>query len=271
MSETKEYRATVLSLGAGVQSSALLLACDRGELPFKLDFAVFADTQAEPQEVYDWLDFLEKSVSIPIVRCTKGNLAVDMMKASRFASVPFFIRNPDGSRGILRRQCTKEYKLEPVVTAIRQTLGVGFKKRMKGRVKVLVGISRDEAHRMKPSRTPWIDNCWPLVDAGWRRNTCADYVEKILGRKPPRSACFMCPYHGDKEWKHLKENQPVAFEKAVKFDELLRLPGTGRMVNKVKGSGYVHSSLVPLGQIDFSKPSDQQDFFGNECEGMCGV
>ena len=46
---------TVLSLGAGVQSSTLALMCEIGQITPKPDLAVFADTQAEPQEVYDWL------------------------------------------------------------------------------------------------------------------------------------------------------------------------------------------------------------------------
>lgn len=45
---------TVLSLGAGVQSSTLLLMACAGELP-RPDVAVFADTGWEPSAVYRWL------------------------------------------------------------------------------------------------------------------------------------------------------------------------------------------------------------------------
>jgi hypothetical protein len=50
---------TVLNLGAGVQSSCLALMAARGEVTPMPDFAVFADTQAEPTNVYKWLDWLE--------------------------------------------------------------------------------------------------------------------------------------------------------------------------------------------------------------------
>lgn len=265
----KDYRATVLSLGAGVQSSALLLACERGDLPFKPDFAVFADTKNEPDDVYHWLNFLETITSIPIIRISKGNLAEDMLaKGSRFASIPFFMANSDGELGLLRRQCTKEYKLEPVIKAIRFRLGVEYRKRMKGRVRVLIGISRDEAHRMKPSRTPWIDNTYPLVDAGWRRETCKAYVIKETNRTPPRSACFMCPYHNDYEWANMQKNQPEAFDQAIEFDRRIR---SGPKIGQIKGVPFIHRSLQPLGEIDFTSPKEQVDFFGNECEGICGV
>lgn len=44
-----------LSLGAGVQSTTLLLMSLDGTLP-KVDYAIFADTGWEPQRVYDHLD-----------------------------------------------------------------------------------------------------------------------------------------------------------------------------------------------------------------------
>ena len=47
----------VLSLGAGVQSTTVLLMSLRGELP-KLDAAIFANTQWEPQAVYEHLGWL---------------------------------------------------------------------------------------------------------------------------------------------------------------------------------------------------------------------
>jgi hypothetical protein len=46
-----------LSLGAGVQSTTLLLMSLEGMLP-KLDCAIFADTGWEPQRVYEHLDLI---------------------------------------------------------------------------------------------------------------------------------------------------------------------------------------------------------------------
>lgn len=45
----------ILSLGAGVQSTTLLLMACEGLLP-RLDYAIFADTGWEPQRVYEHLD-----------------------------------------------------------------------------------------------------------------------------------------------------------------------------------------------------------------------
>ena len=48
----------VLNLGAGVQSTTVLLRSIHGELP-KIDCAVFSDTGWEPKAVYRHLDWLE--------------------------------------------------------------------------------------------------------------------------------------------------------------------------------------------------------------------
>ena len=48
---------TILSLGAGVQSTCLALMAAKGEVTPMPDAAIFADTH-EPKEVYEHLDWL---------------------------------------------------------------------------------------------------------------------------------------------------------------------------------------------------------------------
>jgi hypothetical protein len=81
----------VISLGAGVQSTALyLLACD-GQLG-PVDTAIFADTGWEPGAVYDHLARLEDfgNEKIPIRRVGGGNLR-DTQSGRDFADVPYFL------------------------------------------------------------------------------------------------------------------------------------------------------------------------------------
>ena len=55
----EKFDYTYLSLGAGVQSSALLvLACTDDRVP-KPDVAVFSDTGDEPQYVMEYLEILK--------------------------------------------------------------------------------------------------------------------------------------------------------------------------------------------------------------------
>jgi 3'-phosphoadenosine 5'-phosphosulfate sulfotransferase (PAPS reductase)/FAD synthetase len=100
----------VLSLGAGVQSTSLLLLAAEGRLP-RLDAAIFADTGWEPRAVYEHLDRIEREVArpagIPILRVASGNIRDDALDpGTRFASMPLHILNPDGGKDMSRRQCT---------------------------------------------------------------------------------------------------------------------------------------------------------------------
>jgi len=120
----------IISLGAGVQSTALLVMSDRGEID-RADYAVFADTGAEPKKVYEWLDFIESKVSIPIVRCAKGNLYDDIMAGGRTASLPLHTLKEDGTHGMVMRQCTFDYKIMPIQKAVRELMGYKKYQRIK--------------------------------------------------------------------------------------------------------------------------------------------
>jgi len=62
-------------------------------------------------------------------------------------------------------------------------------------------------------------------------------------------------------------NDPQSFAEAVEVDELVRQGGHMR---KWRNELFVHRSLKPLAEVDFSA-DDEPDLFNNECEGLCGV
>jgi 3'-phosphoadenosine 5'-phosphosulfate sulfotransferase (PAPS reductase)/FAD synthetase len=75
----------LLSLGAGVQSTAvLLLACERVIPPF--DHALFADTGWEPRAVYETLSRLRERAAqagFPIRMVSAGNIRTDALNGTR--------------------------------------------------------------------------------------------------------------------------------------------------------------------------------------------
>ena len=270
----------IMSLGAGVQSSTLALMVEKGLVP-KVDCAIFADTQAEPRAVYDWLSWLKKQLSFPVHIVTVGNLTKNLLKSNskiyvRGTSVPLYTLNKnDGTKGILKRQCTSTYKIEPVTKKIRQLLGVGYKQRVPKTHKVqqLFGISQDEMTRMKVSQSYYIDFEYPLVDLRMSRRDCLKWMEHNNYPKPPRSACIYCPYHNNEEWKKVKQNKQE-WEEVVKLDYKLRsgLHGTRYDENEF----FLHRSRQPIDQVNFDDEYDtgQLDLLhgmDNECDGMCGV
>lgn len=260
----------VISLGAGVQSSTMMFLAFDGVIK-DVDAAIFADTGNEPKAVYEYLDLLKKKVGskIPIYVVSKGNIYDDAIAdkvpgtTKGFPTMPLFIRNSKGGRSMGMRQCTNDYKIQPLYKKIRELVGV---KSMKNKsAEILMGISYDEQQRAKTPRLQWPVHVYPYLNAEITRQDCLEYYDsKDLGT-PPRSACIVCPYKTDKEWYETKKNQDE-WQMAVDFDEKVR--------NINDKENYVHPSLKPLKDFpyDDSKlkeyvPSLSMD----ECEGMCGL
>jgi hypothetical protein len=264
----------VLSLGAGVQSTTVALMVKEGELE-PIDAAIFADTGAEPKAVYRHLDWLEGQVPFPIHRVTAGDLRTQIVLAMRGearmdARPPFFTLRG----GMLRRQCTQDFKILPITKKVRELVGLA-----KGRrgpavpvVEQWIGISGDEVIRMKPSRLSYVRHRWPLVELGMTRQACVEWCSSRGYPRPPRSACTFCPYRSNAEWRSLRDEDPESFADAVEVDAIIRpgIPGPRRPLGE---AWFLHPDRVPLPDADLSTLEDhgQLNLFLNDCEGMCGV
>ena len=258
----------ILSLGAGVQSSTMALMAAHGEITPMPDCAIFADTQAEPQSVYKWIQWLEEQLPFPVIHVGRQNvlenaLTVRVSKKSGEkylqARIPAFTKNPVGKKGTLWRQCTSFWKIEMIQKAASVHVLEG--------VTMWLGISTDEAHRQKDSLKPWIDHRYPLIDLGMSRNDCLNWMELKGYPEPPRSACYFCPFHSDAEWIRLKRDEPDDFARAVQFEKDLQI--SMGQIDRMESDVFLHDSRMPLDTVEF-KHERQQKLFGNECTGFCG-
>ena len=239
-----------LSLGAGVQSTTLaLMACD-GTLP-KPDFAIFADTGWEPRRVYDHLDKLAEvltTAGIPLHRVTAGNLRTDALDPDhRYCSVPYFVRNPDGSEGMGRRQCTSEYKLKPIKAKVRELLGYPHPKPVPRGVfaEQWIGFSTDEMHRVRDTLdVQYTRPRHPLLELGMSRKDCKRWLASRGWTTVEKSACIGCPYHGNRQWRDIRDNHPAEWADAVEFDQAIRKGGARGL--PLNGEAFLHRSRIPL-------------------------
>ena len=325
----------IISLGGGVQSSAMLLMACHGLITPKPMCAIFADTQWERKATYEMIEFLTdyaKDFDIPVYTVTKGNIREDVINPElRNPSLPFYINTqrlitvadqreeleakidetfpnlePDEiadalfdihpSEGVhevveqwqenkekeladfdqrveageiqdkytkadtamLRRQCTADYKIRPITKLVKELTNCNFK----NPATQWIGISIDEVQRMKPPRVKYLKFRYPLVEMKMGRGELLQWMEKNNFPIPSRSSCIGCPFHDDKEWLSLNEEE---FEDACQFDEAKRESGmthpkTGKTYysNRV----YVHRSLRPLRERPFkTKNPDQTTLF----------
>ena len=190
-----------------------------------------------------------------------------------YVDIPVYLKGRGGEGdGIGRRQCTYNYKIRPIRRRMRELLGLRPRQRVPAgtTVELWLGISTDEAIRMKPSRDRWITNRYPLIEVGMSRRDCADWWAARYDRPLERSACVACPFQSRQRWVETKRRWPELFAEAVGIDARMR---GGLAFAK---EPYLHSLRMPLAEAvaldeEALGADGQRDGFGNECEGHCGV
>lgn len=276
---------TLLSLGAGVQSTTLALMACRGELG-PLDGAIFADTGWEPPRVYRHLDRLAgefQRAGIPLHRVSNGHLRKDTLDpANRYVSIPYFTLAPEGTmvrdeitetdengqwmvvgyseprpatrrerEGIGRRQCTHEYKLKPIGRAVRMLLGAAppdFRTVPRGRLaEQWIGFSADEVHRINDRpENRYTRKRYPLIELGMTRKDCERWLTVAGWRDVAKSACIGCPFHGNEAWRNMRDRDPESWSDAVEFDRSIRKGGVRDGRPALDGEAFLHRSRLPL-------------------------
>jgi hypothetical protein len=256
-----------------------------GEFTDMLDYAVFADTQEEPGSVYRHLDWLKCLGGPPILTGTAGKLGDDLIHGKnstnqRFATIPAFTSaTPGQTGGMLRRQCTSEYKIEVCDRITRRRI-VGLQPRqwMPKGIKIIqyFGLSYDEPRRVSKAKNRFVghrfaEGRFPLFDLEMTRGDCVSYLkEQTIPHEVPRSACVFCPFKSNYEWRHLRDTDQTGWARAVEVDEALRRPGSVANRN-MEQAIYLHRSCLPLADVDLGVKDVSGGVAQGECEGMCGL
>jgi hypothetical protein len=247
----------VLSLGWGVQSFTLAAMAALGEIE-KPDVAIHADTTHESVLTYR---FAEEWRYWLMFRGIQTVIVSDKKAAQRIQSgemIPAYTNNPVGEHGQAFRTCTQRWKISPMRRWTQSH-------RDGKPVEMWIGISTDEALRMKPSDVKYITHRWPLIEMGMSRKDCVKWLESHSIEVPPRSACTFCPYHNTEEWRRIKAT-PEDWEEAVSVDRAIRKA-------RPPYDLFVHPSRKPLEDVDLRTLEEmgQMRLWDEECTGICGV
>ena len=267
---------TVISLGGGVQSSVMALMASEEASGSTPDCAIFAGTRWESPSIYTHLEWLGSRLRFPLYVVDNGRSLREDVKALTnhsgnrgYVDIPVYLKGRDGEGdGIGRRQCTDSYKIRPIRRKVRELLGLEKRQRVPAgtAVELWLGISTDEAIRMKTSHDRCISNRYPLIEADMSRRDCLAWWKERYDRPLERSACVACPFRSRSRWVETKRRWPEMFAEAVEIDSNMR---GGLAFAK---EAYLHSLRKPLADVvmlDQAEPGadGQSDGFGNECEG----
>ena len=191
-------------------------------------------------------------------------------------TIPVYLAERDNTpAGVNWRQCTSDYKIAPIQRKVQKLLGLNPRQPMSDEtnVEMWLGITTDEAMRIKSSRQWWINHRYPLInDVPMSRDQCLEWFNLYYPRRSlTRSACIGCPFRSSSSWVEIKNSEPELYEEAVEIDTMLRSPehNAGRMFRKL---AYLHHRRIPLAEaIELDSQSREVNGFINECEGHCGL
>ena len=260
----------------------MCLMAEAGKFGIRPDYAIFADTHWEPTGVYDTLAWLREQVSFPIIVTDNGRSLRDDVRngvnaqGKPWLSIPAYLAEVNGnSAGINWRQCTKNYKLDPIRKKVQELLGLTPREALADGtwVEMWLGITTDEIARVKTSRFWWIGHRYPLVDdLAMTRQECLEWFQRHYpARRLSRSACIACPFRNSNSWLDIRESDPDLFAEAVELDHNLRSRkhNAGRMFRK---RAYLHHRRIPLEEaLAIDSQENEVNGFINECEGHCGL
>jgi len=254
----------IISLGWGIQSFTLAAMVALGELE-QVDAAIHADTTHERSATYEfakrWTPWLEvHGVKVVIVNDAKQAQTVTTFKTD----IPAFTATLSANGGMLRRQCTQRWKIYPMRRWIGEELRRTNLTRRPGVVEQWIGISLDEAERMKQSDVAYIIHRWPLIEHRMTRNDCARWLERHDLPIPTKSSCVFCPFHSRSAWLDMKAKGGQDWKNAIAVDEMIRDA-------RPPFSLFVHPDRIPLVGIKSQQDNGQLELWSEECSGICGI
>ena len=231
----------ILSYGAGVQSTALvLMSCENaraaGDPPYPLvpvyDAVIYCDLGLEPPWVISQLEFAQNAcrdagIFFKVLDTKLYQHFLENFGERRTISIPWWTLRDDGKKSKMPRNCTIDFKVQEITNYVRWEL-LGYKKGqrlkpedVKGH-QMHMGFGIEEQHRCHENPHQLFVNRFPLVEMGMDRAACYGYILENWGLKTKASACAFCPFHRNFFFQYLKQYAPESYRAVLKVDNLLR-------------------------------------------------
>ena len=259
-----------IAFSGGVESTAMCVLYGKGAT------AVFSDTGAEPEEMYQRLDICEQR----LIEIHDGDFKLVRVKAKVNAkgvevdNLIDYILQYKYFPSMTNRFCTKYFKILPIDNFLKS----------QGDCELLIGFNADE--EPDKDRTGNYMSCknvqykYPLFDDGLSREDCeAINLENSLSIDWPfymnRGGCFMCFYKGLPELKAMYFFDPKTFHKILSLEKNIQdrrnrnytaMIGTGMTMGQIKD---ICENEVKLWGIDNVLGMYKKVKTGKACGAFC--
>lgn len=247
-SRRRKPKLTVLSFGAGQDSTALLYAIAfdpkiRNKYAPNGFVVVFSDTGDEHPATYVHIirvkRFCEQQ-GIPFFHLVPSmGYHSDRWRSLRHQ---YDLNHTCGSKRF-KKTCTINLKINPIYKWLNEWVAAEFGYHQyghpyggkhalvcfaedHGKIDVLIGIAREEEQRIdkkgEVSIGKWFDlainRVYPLVDLGWNRHDCQEQIKGYGKEVPIPSNCMLCPFISKQELLWLARKYPADFAEWVRFE-----------------------------------------------------
>lgn len=243
-----------MSYGGGVQTVAIITLVLEGKLP-RPDVLVMADTEREVVTTFEYLNQWVKptldKLGLQVEIAPHSLATVDLESAGGEILLPAFTRQ-NGRIGKMPTFCSNEWKQRVIRRWLKDKDIID--------TDVWLGISLNEAERMKSSGLNWYRHVYPLIElVPMHRAQCVAQIQKYGWPIPHKSRCWMCPNQSPREWKKMKQLNDGDFQKAVELESKLR---------QADPHIYFHPLAIPLAQA-VEQSELQADMFDGCDSGYC--
>ena len=242
-----------MSYGGGKQTVAIITFILQGKLP-KPDLIVMADTAREVVTTFEYLNRVVqpalKEIGLQVEIAGHEYSNHDLYKSGDLL-LPVFTRQ-NGRVGKMPTFCSNEWK-QRVIRRWLRNQGVND-------TDVWLGISLDEAERMKGSGLNWYRHVYPLIEIlPMSRIQCVNQIMSFGWEVPHKSRCHMCPNQSPQAWKQMKALNNGDFDRALALEAEIRAKDP---------NVYLHPLGLPLGEA-VEQTERQSDMFDGCDSGYC--
>lgn len=203
----KKKYSCILNYGAGVGSTALVIALLKGYIPdiqLKKTLVVFSDTGAERPWTYEYLEYFKNF-------CKKNGISLEIVRQKYTLEEYVYHSGILPSRRI--RWCTPRLKMQPIrKRAMLDDISKPYLQ--------LIGFDVNELSRI-PKNLLYSDciEKYPLIELKWDRLRAIKEIKKMGLKVPKKSACFCCPFQRLSTFVTLMREYPDLKKRVIKLED----------------------------------------------------
>lgn len=263
----RKYPVSVLSMGLGTNSVALIIELEKREQ--NPDLILFADTGHEWQRTYHFKALFEvwlRERGLELITVTNYGRTNKRTGQYMGDSLGHWceINEQLPSLAFGYKGCSVKAKRQPMDRYVRDWLPAQRCWKAGVKVERLIGIHAGEAHRGKIPDDKKFTYRFPLIEWGMDNDDCKKVIEAAGLPLPGQSACTFCPAMKKHEILDLRREEPKALQYALEMEA--RFKGGPHSGGSTKGLGRRWSWTDFLAQHD-SQPMLFPETTAEDC--MC--